>query len=114
MQQTQKTQSGQRDPHRHVKKVAGQLQELIDHLRTDIENIDEPRCKAMFETFAEVLGGLKKRSKTTRPKAGRRGAEHVCAGFAISPNSRPPKLSLPSGVAAFSSASRHSGARLPQ
>jgi predicted amidohydrolase len=79
MQQTQKTQSGQRDPHRHVKKVAGQLQELIDHLRTDIENIDEPRCKAMFETSAEVLGGLKKRSKTTRPKAGRRGAEHVSA-----------------------------------
>jgi hypothetical protein len=37
-----------------------QLQELIDHLRSDIEKIDEPRCKAMFETSAEVLGGLKK------------------------------------------------------
>jgi hypothetical protein len=36
------------------------LQELIDHLRSDIEKIDEPRCKAMFETSAEVLGGLKK------------------------------------------------------
>ena len=43
-----------------MKKVAGQLQELIDHLRSDIEKIDEPRCKAMFETSAEVLGGLKK------------------------------------------------------
>ena len=61
MQQTQKSQSGQRDPHHHVKKVAGQLQELIDHLRSDIEKIDEPRRKAMFETSAaEVLGGLKK------------------------------------------------------
>lgn len=56
MQQTPK----QVDPHHHVRKVAGQLQELIDHLRSDIEKIDEPRCKAMFETSAEVLGGLKK------------------------------------------------------
>ena len=60
MQPTQKSQSERRDPHHHVKKVAGQLQELIDHLRSDIEKIDEPRCKAMFETSAEVLGGLKK------------------------------------------------------
>jgi hypothetical protein len=58
MQQTQR--SGQRDPHRHVKKIAGELQELIEHLRSDIEKIDEPRCKAMFETSAEVLGGLQK------------------------------------------------------
>jgi Hemerythrin HHE cation binding domain len=40
-----------------VKKVAGQLRELIDHLRSAIEKIDEPRSKAMFETSAEVLGG---------------------------------------------------------
>jgi hypothetical protein len=60
MQQTQKSQSGERDPRQHVKKVAGRLKELIDHLRSGIEKIDEPRCKAMFETTAEVLGGLKK------------------------------------------------------
>jgi hypothetical protein len=60
MQQTQRTASDQRNPHHHVKKMAGQLQQLIDHLRSDIEKIDEPRCKAMFETSAEVLGGLKK------------------------------------------------------
>jgi hypothetical protein len=36
------------------------LQELIDHMRQDIEKVDEPQMKAMFETAAEVLGGLKK------------------------------------------------------
>jgi hypothetical protein len=60
MQQTQIDRSEQRDPHHHVRKVAGQLQELIDHLRSDIEKIDDPRAKAMFETSAEVLSGLKK------------------------------------------------------
>ena len=60
MQQTKRNQSSQRDPHQHVKKVGMQLQDLIDHLRSDIEKIDDPRCKAMFETSAEVLGGLKK------------------------------------------------------
>jgi hypothetical protein len=34
--------------------------ELIDHLRSDIEKIDEPRFKAMSETSAEVLAGLSK------------------------------------------------------
>jgi hypothetical protein len=60
MPQTQRSRSGRGDPHHHVKKIAGQLQQLIDHLRSDIEKIDEPRCKAMFETAAEVLGGLQK------------------------------------------------------
>ena len=36
------------------------LQETIDHLRADIEKVDKPQLKAMFETAAEVLGGLKK------------------------------------------------------
>ena len=36
------------------------LQETIDHLREDIDKVDELQLKAMFETGAEVLGGLKK------------------------------------------------------
>jgi hypothetical protein len=60
MSPTQSAQSNQDNPHHHVQKVAGRFQELIDHLRSDVEKIDEPRCKAMFETSAEVLGGLKK------------------------------------------------------
>jgi hypothetical protein len=60
MPQTQRSRSGRGDPHQHVKKIADQLQQLIDHLRSDIEKIDEPRCKAMFETAAEVLIGVQK------------------------------------------------------
>jgi hypothetical protein len=60
MQQKQSAQSEQRNPHHHVQKVAARFQELMDHLRSDIEKIDEPRAKAMFETTAEVLGGLQK------------------------------------------------------
>jgi hypothetical protein len=36
------------------------LTETMQHLREDIEKVDEPRLKAMFETSAEVLGGLVK------------------------------------------------------
>jgi hypothetical protein len=63
MQQAQQVQRGQgaeNSPQDHVTKITGQIQELIDHLRSDIEKIDEPRAKALFETSAEVLGGLKK------------------------------------------------------
>jgi uncharacterized membrane-anchored protein YhcB (DUF1043 family) len=34
------------------------LKETMDHLREDIEKVDEPQLRAMFETSAEVLGGL--------------------------------------------------------
>ena len=37
-----------------------QLQQTMDHLREDIDKVGEPQLKAMFETAAEVLGGLKK------------------------------------------------------
>jgi len=48
------------DPRHHTQKVTKALQDLKDHLRRDIEKVDEPRLKAMFETSAEVLGGLQK------------------------------------------------------
>ena len=34
------------------------LKDIKAHLREDIEKVDEPQLKAMFETSAEVLGGL--------------------------------------------------------
>ena len=49
-----------RDPRHHTHKMQTRLQETIDHLRADIEKVNEPQLKAMFETSAEVLGGLKK------------------------------------------------------
>lgn len=48
------------DPRHHTQKMQKALLELRDHLRDDITNVDEPQLKAMFETSAEVLGGLAK------------------------------------------------------
>jgi hypothetical protein len=48
------------DPRHHTQKMKQRLQETIDHMREDIEKVDDPKFKAMFETAAEVLGGLKK------------------------------------------------------
>jgi ferric iron reductase protein FhuF len=47
-----------RDPQHHTQKMQKALQEIKDHLRKDIQKVDEPQLKAMFETSAEVLGGL--------------------------------------------------------
>jgi hypothetical protein len=46
------------DPLHHTRKMSAQFAEIIDHLRHDIDQVDEPQFKAMFETAAEVLGGL--------------------------------------------------------
>ena len=48
----------ERNPLHHTRKVAARLKETIDHIRADIDQVDEPQFKAMFETAAEVLGGL--------------------------------------------------------
>ena len=49
-----------RDPLYHTRQMRQRLQDLMDHLREDVEKVDEPQFKAMFETSAEVLGGIKK------------------------------------------------------
>jgi len=49
-----------RDPRHHTQKMQRALKEIQDHLREDIQKVDEPQLKAMFETSAEVLGGLRK------------------------------------------------------
>jgi len=50
----------ERDPRHHTQKMQKAFLELQDHLRDDIVKVDEPQLKAMFETSAEVLGGLVK------------------------------------------------------
>jgi uncharacterized membrane-anchored protein YhcB (DUF1043 family) len=54
------TSADDRNPLHHTQKMQQRLTETIDHLRQDIEKVDEPQLKAMFETSAEVLGGLVK------------------------------------------------------
>jgi len=40
--------------------MKSEMNALIDHLREDIGKVDDPQFKAMFETSAEVIGGLVK------------------------------------------------------
>lgn len=59
------------NPKAHVVKMRKAMEDLQSHLRQDIEKVDEPQFKALFETSAEVLGGLMKafsdyESKTER------------------------------------------------
>jgi hypothetical protein len=46
------------DPLRHTTKIRGRLTDLAEHLRGDVEKVEEPRAQALFETAAEVLLGL--------------------------------------------------------
>jgi hypothetical protein len=50
----------QPEPLTHVRKMSEAMQGLVKHLRQDISKVQDPAFKAMFETAAEVLGGLVK------------------------------------------------------
>ena len=63
---TQKMQQALRDFKDHLREDIEK-----DHLREDIEKVDEPQLKAMFETAAEVLGGLIKAFHDYEQKNGR-------------------------------------------
>ena len=47
-----------KDPRAHTANVRKEFGELIDHLRSDVHKIDEPKAQALFETAAEVISGL--------------------------------------------------------
>jgi len=44
----------------HVIKISQMLEAVMKHCREDIAKIEEPKAQVLFETTAEVLGGLKK------------------------------------------------------
>ena len=46
------------DPRRHTMQVRARLTELAEHLREDVQKVDDPSFKALFETTAAVLVGL--------------------------------------------------------
>lgn len=48
------------DPLRHTLKMQARLGDLAEHLRQDVQKVDEPQAKALFETAAEILQGLRK------------------------------------------------------
>lgn len=47
------------DPRHHTQKIQTRLYNLIKHLRQDVKRVEDPKAKALFETSAEVLTGLK-------------------------------------------------------
>lgn len=48
----------QQDPLHHTRKMGAALREIRDRLREDIFKVEEPQFKALFETSADVMGGL--------------------------------------------------------
>ena len=46
------------DPKVHTARVRDEMKGLVNHLRRDIDLVNEPRAQALFETSAEVLEGL--------------------------------------------------------
>ena len=46
------------DPKLHATNIQNRLQQLIEHVRQDIDKVEEPRFQALLETTAEVLIGL--------------------------------------------------------
>jgi hypothetical protein len=47
-----------KDPKAHSANIRGEFQELIQHLREDVDKVEDPKAQALFETAAEVMTGL--------------------------------------------------------
>jgi hypothetical protein len=43
---------------RHTAKIKGMLNDIIQHVRADVDKVSDPKAQALFETTAEVLTGL--------------------------------------------------------
>jgi hypothetical protein len=52
--------SQEQDPRWRAERIRRQLQETMKDLRHDIEQVEDPRLKAIMETSAEVIAGLLK------------------------------------------------------
>lgn len=48
------------DAKEHTQNIKSGLEEIRDHIRKDIERVEEPQAQALFETSAEVIDGLVK------------------------------------------------------
>lgn len=48
------------DPKEHSEQIRSRLDDLSNHLREDISKFSDPKAKALFETAAEVVIGLRK------------------------------------------------------
>jgi len=46
------------NPLAHSQNIRGTLQEVSDHLRKDIDKVEDVRAQVLFEASAEVIDGL--------------------------------------------------------
>lgn len=51
--------NSEHDPMHHTAKIKGMLQDVADHAREDVTKVNDPAARALFETTAEVLLGLR-------------------------------------------------------
>jgi hypothetical protein len=56
------------DPRFHAQNLKRMLTEVIDHARSDVQKISDPKAQALFETTAEVLSGLRKALDDFEPR----------------------------------------------
>lgn len=55
-----RTQFAESDPRHHANKLKTMLQETGKRAREDVQKIEDPKARALFEVTAEVLDGLTK------------------------------------------------------
>jgi hypothetical protein len=48
------------DPRHHTANIKRMLEDTARHVREDVKKVDDPKARALFETSAEVLDGLRK------------------------------------------------------
>lgn len=49
-----------RNPLEHTANIKEEFIKLREHLREDVDKVDDPKAKALFEVSAEVIDGLQK------------------------------------------------------
>ena len=52
------TRFAESDPRHHTNKLKTMLQQTGRHAREDVQKIEDPKARALFEVTAEVLDGL--------------------------------------------------------
>lgn len=50
----------EKDPRYHAQNIHRMLTDVMRHAREDVDKVDDPTAQALYETTAEVLGGLAK------------------------------------------------------
>jgi len=48
------------NPLEHTANIKKEFKKLSEHLREDVEKVNDPQAKALFEVSAEVIDGLEK------------------------------------------------------